>query len=83
MDRKPYKSFYNYDLVVEFVIQYKMEHNGNSPAYDQIMEACDISTKSHVKYILDRLQEDGKIELEPGNARSISVYGGEWVYHGE
>ena len=75
-------SFHNYDKVVDFVIEYKTEHNGNSPAYEQIMEACGIVSKSHVKYILNKLQEEGKLELEPGNARSISVPGGQWVYHG-
>ena len=82
MGERRYKSAHNYDEVVDFIIQYKKEHNGNSPAYDQIMESCDIYTKSHVKYILDSLAQEGKVELEPGNARSISIPGGQWVYHG-
>jgi repressor LexA len=47
--------------------------NGVSPSYDELVEACDLSSKSRVREVLKRLAEDGYVRWKPGKARSIQV----------
>lgn len=62
--------------VYNFVKQYKTNNNGNSPSFDDIMEACNISSKSTVKYYLLKLQEQGYLEFD--GVRSITIPNSEW-----
>ena len=65
--------------VYSFVCDYKAMHDGNSPTYRQIQEACGISSTGMVHYRLHRLQEQGLIELrQVGTSMVIIVKGGSW-----
>jgi SOS-response transcriptional repressor LexA len=64
--------------VLKFIIRYKSENNGNSPSYEDIMAACGISTKSHVKAILDKLEVSGALERD--GTRHIVVPNSEWIH---
>lgn len=62
--------------ILRFVIEYKMDHNGNSPSYDQIMDACEISSKSEVKRILEGMEGAGLLNLN--GRRGIEIPNSEW-----
>lgn len=62
----------------KFILKYKLEHDGNSPSMEEIMDACDVSSKSVCNYHLSKLEDDGLIERVDGQARSIVVVGGFW-----
>ena len=64
--------------VLKFVIHYKSENNGNSPSYEDIMAACGVQSKSHVKKILDKLEVSGA--LERIGTRHINVPNSQWVH---
>jgi len=59
-------------VVFEFVRGYLIENRGRAPSYDQIMEACDIASKSNVGFLLDKLVELGLLEQEEG-ARGLRL----------
>ena len=78
MPPKPYT--YNYLDVLEFIIAYKQLHDGNSPTWREIGNACNISSVSVVAYILKKLEDQGKIILEHNSLpRKIIIVGGRWV----
>lgn len=64
------------ELVYKFIVQFKKEHDGNSPAIREIGAACGISSTSAVVYILRNLVRDGRITL--WGTRGIMVVGAEW-----
>lgn len=43
------------------------------PSYQEIMDACDLSSKSNVHQIIKSLHERGAIEWMPGLRRSIKI----------
>jgi repressor LexA len=47
--------------------------NGVSPSYDELVEACNLSSKSRVREMVARLAEDGYVRWTPGRARSIQI----------
>lgn len=63
--------------VLKFVIRYKARHNGNSPSYGDIMDACGVKSKSHAKYLLDKLQESGALSHD--GVRGIVVSNSTWT----
>lgn len=63
--------------IYQFILEYKREHDGNSPTFREIRQACQISSTSMVSYYLRQLEAETKISLQPGT-RSIAVVGGEW-----
>lgn len=63
--------------ILEYIIMYKRQHDGNSPTTREISDQIDASVSS-VHGHLQRLQEHGKIRLAGERARSIEVVGGEW-----
>ena len=76
---KPYT--YDYQEVLNFIIAYKQLHDGNSPTWREIAEACSISSMSVVAYILQTLERQDKIILEHGHVyRNIIVVGGSWEF---
>lgn len=60
----------------DFIIQYKREHGGIAPSYQEIKEACGISI-SRVRKELEKLEQAGLVILRPG-PRSIGVVGERW-----
>ncbi len=65
------------DLVFDFVVRYKREHDGNSPSTREIAEACCI-TLSAVRYHLTRLEIDNLIHTTGKPRRNIEIVGGTW-----
>jgi SOS-response transcriptional repressor LexA len=57
-----------YDFVADYI-------NGNSisPSIEEIMVGAGFTSKSHVSYTLDRLEERGHIVREKFRARSIQL----------
>jgi len=68
------------DKVLKFVVFYKAANNGNSPSYDEIVEACGV-WKSQVGDILERLEQSGK--LRQRGTRSISLPNSRWSQEAE
>ena len=60
--------------VLEFVESY-LADNGYPPTYDEIRDAVGLSSKSHVDYYLDALEEDGLIERTPYTPRGLRLVG--------
>lgn len=66
----------NYDDVLDFLVKYILEHGGVAPTYREITNNCEVSSTSHVKYVLERLAETGLVVLlGDGKARGIQVVG--------
>jgi SOS-response transcriptional repressor LexA len=74
------------ERVFDFILKYKHEHDGNSPSFREIGEACGISSTAVVSYWLKRLETQGLILLpeDPGahTNRRIEVVGGCWMMEG-
>lgn len=68
----------NYDNIYNYIVSYKQCHCGDSPGFRDIALECDISSTSVVSYILDALEQEGRIKLN-SDARSIEVCGGRWI----
>ena len=62
------------DAVLQAIAQYHAEH-GYAPTLRELGDLCDVSSKAHVKYLLDKLERAGRIRRTPGIARSIVVAG--------
>ncbi len=60
--------------VLRFVEGFVKE-NGYPPTYDEIRESVGLSSKSHVDYYLDALEEDGLIERSPRTPRGLRLVG--------
>jgi repressor LexA len=50
-----------------------LNDNGYPPTYDEIREAVGLSSKSHVDYYLQALEEDGLIERIPRTPRGLRL----------
>jgi SOS-response transcriptional repressor LexA len=73
-------SKYKPNKVFEFIVDFKKDHDGNSPTVREIAKKCKISSISTVSFILDELDESGKIKLlNNGQSRQIHVVGGSWT----
>lgn len=66
------------DRVYAFIVDYKKANDGNSPSYRDIQEVVGV-TLSTVKYILEKLADEGRIIiLGKGKSRMIAIPGAEW-----
>jgi len=63
------------DRVFEFIVRYKREHDGLSPAIRDIAEGC-VLHESTVRYHLMRLEIEDRIRVL--GRRAIEVTGGVW-----
>lgn len=74
---------YDSEAVLRWIIKYKREHDGNSPTVRELQKGCEISSTSVVKYILNHLEDRGKIvQTDDGDrykSRCIEVVGGVWM----
>lgn len=66
--------------VLDFIIGYKGDNDGNSPSIRDIVENCQVRSTSHAGKILKKLQDHGLIRFTPKQARTIRVVGGKWVF---
>jgi hypothetical protein len=75
--------------ILDFIVEYKSQHDGCAPTLREIGDACGehnigLST-SMVKFYLKKLEEERLIVLVPssgrgtGRARYIEVIGGQWI----
>lgn len=71
---KPLKSR---DEILAFIIDYKREHDGCAPSFDDVVEGTGYS-KSTVSHHIGQLEKYGYLKTE--GHRMIAVTGGEWVY---
>lgn len=71
------------EAIFQFVMQYKKEHDGNSPSMREIVEGCGFDNVSVVYNGVKRLVQRGKFK-DPvyRRSRGIEVVGGRWVYEG-
>jgi SOS-response transcriptional repressor LexA len=65
------------ELVYDFLVQYKREHDGNTPTTREIAEGCCLSV-STVKYHLTRLEVENRIYITGDRRRNIEIMGGNW-----
>lgn len=67
--------------VYRFIVDYKAQHDGNSPTIRQIQRACGVNSTSVVVSLLNNLELQGLIR-RPRNgtdkSRNIEVVGGAW-----
>ncbi|MCB8988103.1 MAG: hypothetical protein H6661_10190 [Ardenticatenaceae bacterium] len=64
--------------VLRAIVEFKLAHDGASPAVRELARMCNLASTSTIDYHLGRLEEAGLIERPPGLARVIRVVGGEW-----
>lgn len=66
--------------VLEIIIDYKVENDGNSPSLREIVNRAGFSSTSvaTMSAVLGRLKESGFIRLRPGT-KAIVVNGGKWT----
>lgn len=65
--------------VYRFIIQFKRDHDGNSPSSREIADGTGILSTNSVHYHLRMLEKQGKIHIERHLARRITVIGGRWT----
>ena len=68
---------------LDFIIQYKMENDGNSPTMREIAAGIGVQSVSYVDYLLKDLAAYGKIERVKRRNGSIRVTGGKWTVRAE
>ena len=61
-----------------WIVEYKAAHNGNSPAFREIMRACHRSSTSVVQMDLRRLALAGLIRYRARRSRSLEIVGSRW-----
>jgi len=60
-----------------FILDYKRDHDGNSPTIREIVAGTDYNSFAGVERSLERLEENGNI-TRYGKGRRIMVAGGIW-----
>jgi hypothetical protein len=65
------------EIVFEFLVEYKRQHDGNTPSTREIAEACCLST-SAVNYHLTWLELEDRICVSRDGRRSVEIVGGTW-----
>lgn len=71
------------DALYDFIIAYKREYGGRSPARTELASALGLKSKSNVQYRLNRLAASGRIVLAENDARNIAIPGERWFAPGE
>ena len=64
--------------MLAFILEYKRQHDGNSPSMREIGKAVGLASHNTVYYYLGFLEKDGLIKREKTHPRSIEVIGGSW-----
>lgn len=61
------------ERIYQFIVDFKAQHDGNSPSVREIMTAAGITSTSVTDYHLRALERQGRIRLTPYVARGIIV----------
>lgn len=62
--------------IYEFIISY-IKENGYAPTYREIGKGVNLALSSALRHI-DRLEDDGCIEIKRGSSRAIKIVGYEF-----
>ena len=65
--------------VLEFIIDYKVANNGNSPTYRAIRDAVGYKSICAIGPALEKLKRLGLIKYHQNKASHIEVVGGKWI----
>ena len=69
----------NMDIVYNWIVAYKYQHNGNSPTRDEIAEGAGFS-RGYVVDVVQALAASGRIVLpDDGRAGGITIPGAQWI----
>lgn len=63
--------------VYKFIVRYKIAHQGNSPSFTEIMDGCQISSKSIVAEIMTSLEDAGLLKQD--GVKNIEIKNGKWT----
>jgi hypothetical protein len=76
---KPGERVCDRDQVFDWIVVFKIAHDGNSPTIAEIMQQFQISSKSLAARILDNLEKAGLIGRMGYKSRMICVNSGKWT----
>lgn len=80
VSRRAAKKATQLDTLYEFIIDFKRQHGGRSPAQEECSAALGLRSRSGIGALLQRLADDGRIVLEgEGVARNIAIPGERWL----
>lgn len=66
--------------VYDFIVKFKIDHDGVAPSVAEIGKSCGISSTAAVRYVLDHLVLLGMIECNYGaGSRMIGIVGARWI----
>lgn len=85
MSQKKSKPFDRIDSVFDYIVQYKLANDGNSPTIRQICSATGISSTCTARYNLEKLKSDGALDFilsEYGTVQGYKIVGGYWSMAG-
>ena len=63
--------------IFEFIVEYKKEHDGNSPTYHEIVAGTSILSTNTAWYYVQKLLKVGLMKMVDGK---LCAAGGEWNY---
>lgn len=66
------------EVLYKFICDYMKKNGGNPPSYQAMMEETGIPSSGSVRQSLNRLVEEGKVRLKPGE-KYIQIVGSEWL----
>jgi hypothetical protein len=81
---EPAKRYYGFDKnkegVYDFIIRFKIDHQGSGPTMQEIADNLGHSGRSVVRAVLLKLEEEGRIVLGKKNkAGQITIPGATWT----
>lgn len=50
--------------VLDFIVQYKIDHNGNSPTLRDIISGTSVKSTSHASWVIDKLANRDLLQVE-------------------
>ena len=65
------------ERVYNFLVGYILE-NGYAPSVREISKGTGLNSTSHVYYLLQKLEDEGKIEMKRNSQRAIKLMGYEF-----
>lgn len=65
-------------IVLNYIIQYKENHDGLSPSIQNICDGCGMASPASVVYVIAKLERQGFIKRLGKYQPGIMVTGGQW-----